>query len=462
MQSVPPHAIAEKLVGLSEADWKYADLYLRDAEAAMSTLCTRSQFRGLQDRRTRVERLSADLQRAIRLGDWGKAASLADEGSRLRGSVGRDRHVLALAEKIYGRRSFHATPTVFGFSGTVSQPARVLKREISRIVRDLRSLATVRDSQRGFYQTRADQLDRLIVDLPEESTQRPDPSEFRERALIAAGRADFSEVLRIARTAAEREAEPLGRTRAPRPNSRWIERLADPLPAEAIARASKLGFEPAAVEGINPFNVYLSCRCVDRAVLWPPSRTGQRWMAKTGTCGHTCPPEIGMELKSTFDTLMGHPALTSAGTRYLPWFGTEFVLVEAFPEDEPDTKSPLLDALSLPHRQGLARFTIEDALLSKGAAVCEDLGLDPIEYRITCIPFDIYNRLATRHGWGTERLWTHFDGYHVTRELKLLALVGGDVRHGGPDDLCAVGRAYDSRHITARFAIVRRDRFEAR
>lgn len=90
------------------------------------------------------------------------------------------------------------------------------------------------------------------------------------------------------------------------------------------------------------------------------------------------------------------------------------------------------------------------------------LGLDPTAYRITCVPFDVYNRLADRCGWGTQRLWTHFDGYQVTRELKLQALVGGDVQYGGADDLCGVGRGYDSEHITARFALVRRDRFEAR
>ena len=50
----------------------------------------------------------------------------------------------------------------------------------------------------------------------------------------------------------------------------------------------------------------------------------------------------------------------------------------------------------------------------------------------------------------------------MTRELHLQALVGGDIRYGGADDLCGVGRAYDSDHITARFAVVRRDRFEAR
>jgi hypothetical protein len=50
----------------------------------------------------------------------------------------------------------------------------------------------------------------------------------------------------------------------------------------------------------------------------------------------------------------------------------------------------------------------------------------------------------------------------VTREIRLLALVGGDARFGGVDDHCAVARDYDSEHLGARFAVVRRDRFLAR
>jgi len=114
---------------------------------------------------------------------------------------------------------------------------------------------------------------------------------------------------------------------------------------------------------------------------------------------------------------MVHPFLTSGGTRTLPWSGKETVLVEAFPEDDLDARTPLPESLPVPCRRTLARLAIEDALLSRGPQVCEDLGLDPIAYRIICIPFDVYERLAGHYGWGNQRLWTHFGGYQVTREL---------------------------------------------
>jgi hypothetical protein len=159
---------------------------------------------------------------------------------------------------------------------------------------------------------------------------------------------------------------------------------------------------------------------------------------------------------------MVHPFVTSGGTRYLPWFGPEVLLVETFREEEPKDESPLLAKLRLPRRKGLSRREIEHALATHGPQLCRELGLDAVEFRLVPIPFDVYERIATHHGWGKQEFWTHFDGYQVTRELRLLALVGGDVRFGGSDDLCSVARDYETPRLTARFAIVRRDRFTAR
>ncbi len=119
----------------------------------------------------------------------------------------------------------------------------------------------------------------------------------------------------------------------------------------------------------------------------------------------------------------------------------------------------LLRGLGFARRRGLLRIAIEDALRTHTARICGELGLDPFEFTLACIPFDAYSRLAARHDWGRSQLWTHFDGYQVTRELDLIALVGGDARYGGPGELCAVQRDYGSAKITARFCVLRRERF---
>lgn len=462
MKDAASLSIVEKLVGLSRADWKYVDLYLREAESVMAPLCTREQFDGLVSQRRRIGTVAAELRRAIQQGDWPKAEQLAEKGGDLRSRVERSSRLLALAETFYGKRSLEASPTTLALTGAVAQPARVLEREIARLSGDLRTLAEENASRRGFYEQRAAELERLVVDLPEDPPPRVDPAELRNAALDAADGADFAAVLRIARSVGRSGKDRMGRVRAPRPSSDWVTRLAEPIPEGAVARAGRMGLEAAKLEPKAAFNAYLSCGCADRAMLPASPLTEERRELEACTCGHACPPEVGKSLKSSLDALMVHPFLTSGGTRYLPWFGPEVVLVESFPESEPDVRTPLLESLSLPRRNGLARLEIEDALLSKGPQVCEGLGLDPTVYRLTCIPFDVYNRLADRYGWGTREHWTHFDGYQVTRELQLQALVGGDVRFGGPDDLCGVGRAYDSERITSRFVVVRRDRFDAR
>jgi hypothetical protein len=462
MEDAARYSTVEKLIHLGRSDWRYADLYFQAAEAALGPLCTRGQFRGLLAQRGLVKKLASDLRLAIQRGDWTSAEQVASEGAALRTQVERESRLATLAEKVYGKRSLDANNTALALSGALAQPARVLQAEIGRLIGELRTLAAHDASLRGFYERRAVEFDRMVVDLPEAPPPQIDPSELREAALLAADGADFAAVQRIARHARRTGRDRLGRVRAARPISERVARLADPLSPDAVERAGRLGLEAFELEPNDAFNAYLSCCCAERPVLPSFPLTEDRRQPETCTCGHACPPEIGTSLKSSLDALMVHPCLTSAGTRYLPWFGSEVVLVETFPEDDPDARSPLLEALSLPRRRGLARLAIEDALLSRGPQLCEELGLDPIAHRITCIPFDVYERLAGRHGWGKGQLWTHFDGYQVTRELHLQALVGGDIRFGGADDLCSVGRAYDSDHITARFAVVRRERFEAR
>lgn len=60
------------------------------------------------------------------------------------------------------------------------------------------------------------------------------------------------------------------------------------------------------------------------------------------------------------------------------------------------------------------------------------------------------------HGWRREESWTHLDGYQVTRERQLRALVGGHARFGGGPNLSALVRDYYSDRLTARLAILRR------
>jgi hypothetical protein len=229
--------------------------------------------------------------------------------------------------------------------------------------------------------------------------------------------------------------------------------LTNPFSREVCDRAAWLGLAPHRVESIAEEL---------RAKLNPGWRVSRG--DRSGNSVHfamTIPGDAGEPLRESLALFMNRAFLTSAGTRFVPWCVDEDVLVEDFDEAQAGAAatSPLLAALGLPRRDARARTDIEKALRARGAAVVRDLGLDPREHRIVCIPSDVYLRLGAKLGWGKRELWTHFDGYMVSDRRKLMPLVGGDVRFGGLHDLVAVSGDYTSDRLFARFAIVQRRRF---
>jgi len=156
--------------------------------------------------------------------------------------------------------------------------------------------------------------------------------------------------------------------------------------------------------------------------------------------------------------------INSGGARYLPPVSAETILIEDFTENEAaEAPSKLMAALGLPMRHGRARREIETALMSfENQILAERLGLDPLEFRLICIPYDLYMRLGRDRGWGQWRHWTHFDGYQVMEGNRLRALAGGDGRFGGISDLVSISPSDARDGVYARFAVVRRARMVAR
>jgi hypothetical protein len=119
--------------------------------------------------------------------------------------------------------------------------------------------------------------------------------------------------------------------------------------------------------------------------------------------------------------------------------------------------------LGLPKRKALARVDIEAALVRSGDQILEErLGLDPMEFRLVCIPYDLYMRFGRDRGFGKWPHWTHFDGYQVMAGNRLRALVGGDGRFGGLNDLVSISPTDARDGVYARFAVVRRARMAGR
>ena len=172
--------------------------------------------------------------------------------------------------------------------------------------------------------------------------------------------------------------------------------------------------------------------------------------------------EMPEALRTRIEMFVLHPLINSAGVRFLPPLVGEDVLVEGFEEPPAGSDMPgsgLLDALGLKRRNSLTRLQIEEVLAERGCTVVrEELGLDPCTFRLVLIPPDLHLMIGIKRGWGTQEIWTHFDGYMLTADGKMHALAGGDVRFGGIYDMVGLSRNYEADRIIARFAVVQRRR----
>jgi hypothetical protein len=235
---------------------------------------------------------------------------------------------------------------------------------------------------------------------------------------------------------------------------------------EILERAQDKGLSPNRMEAGSQF---LNLSSDDLASLyqhlWQPaftdeiSRQGADWRKKE----IPLPVDAPAAFRNFVELFTLYPFVNSGGARYVPVLAEEDVLVEDFDEPDPGTETPasaLLSALGFEDRRGLSRISIEKALNERGNSIVRDIGLDPRVFRLICIPPDVYGRVGHQRGWGQKQLWTHFDGYMVTKNGKLRALAGGDVRFGGLFDLVGISRDYDSDKIIARFALVQRCRLE--
>jgi hypothetical protein len=450
------------LVNLSTVDLLYADLYLCRAAVLAPQLCTREHYRALRHDQVRLPSLTTELRRATEHGDWSKVRSLAQDAAEARERLGAASQILPLADAVYGRRLLHCDATTLALNGVVAQPDANLVGARDAVLDQLRTLAAQDADWESFYRSRITYFERCQLVSEEKAGPAVDITQLRQQILTAITAGDFTRIMRLTDSIAAEPTTHTARLRAPRPREDELRALVTVFSDATLNRAATLGLTMETLPRAAGLNEYLSCCCADQATFPDTPITEARRSVENCTCGHACPPDVRSSLRENLDFLMGHPFISSAGLRYLPWFGPETMLVEAFPETDLDARTGLLSALGLPKRRGCARILVEDALLANGPRVCTELGLDPAELVAACIPFDAYVRLAPKYGWGQQEFWTHFDGYQITRELQLWGLVGGNARFGGGDNLSALARDYDSDRLTARFAIVRRQRFLAR
>jgi hypothetical protein len=458
--SSPPWvARTELLLELVRLDTAYADLYRERARQIAAPELAESDFKALKNAEQSVEDLPADIRRAMDDGKWEQVKKLTDELASKQRFVQERGPLRKIGERLYEDEAIHVDPFSPGFYWYHRREERQLPALRADAVSKLVRAAEIDSEWKALYQERAKALKAVRVAEPSASdgeVKGRGQMEQRARDALAAG--NLEELQKLAGTLQQGVGDESGPAKSETPEDMKREPLSFTFPPDVLEKAKALGLEHEHFDDLRTkFGGLLRH-------LWHPVFFESEGNLAGGRVTAMLPKETPDAQQDRIVMFVTRPVLSSGGARFVPPLVEEDLLIESFDEGPAGAevgKTGLAEALGLERRWGLDRMTIERILQSKGPEVVRSLGLDPWRFRLVCVPPDIYGAVSQRRGWSKNEIWTHLDGYLATRERKLLALAGGDVRYGGFQDLVGVGTEYDSDRLLARFAIVSRGRVRA-
>jgi hypothetical protein len=438
-----------KIVGLlveaAKLDAVYRDVHLRRARQLLSSTLNESAYRAIGSTEKEIDDLVRRGRTAVLQRDWGKVAELSAQTEDLRKQLATMGKLANIGKDVYEADTIAFEPFSPGkHLGPRAQADQPGLR--TQVMDTLASLAKLDSSHSAFYEKRRSYFSALEVKgaaVAKKSAQR-DRAQTEQAAMEAAERGDAATLQRLAKELQdwkETEVEAASGS-APVMLSRYecpLD-LSAPFPPQVIERARELGLVEARTAPLAELAkvrevIYTH---VDQPVPSNPD------MEREGVLRGRALAEL--QIPAELDT---EEARVLAGQ-----------FIQQIAENEStDAPSKLLAALGIAQRSGRARAEIESALMRSGGQILEErLGLDPSEFRLVCIPYDLYTRFGRERGFGKWPHWTHFDGYQVMGGNRLRALVGGDGRFGGLYDLVSISPSDARDGVYARFAVVRRAR----
>ncbi len=447
----------ELLLELVRVDTAYGDLYRHRARQIAAAEFSDSDFKALKNAEQAVEELPGDIRRAMDDSKWDQVRKLTDDLGAKQRFLGERGSLRKIGERLYEDEAIHVDPFSPGFYWYHRREERQLPGLRDDALSKLHNAARIDPEWKALYEEREKSLKGVRFAEPSatgDAVKGRGQMEQRAREALASG--NLEELQKLAGSLQQGGTGPGGPAEVtddvePAP-------LGFEFPAATLETARALGLEPEHFD-----NMRAKFRDLFRH-LWHPVFFEAEGNMAGARVNAMLPKDTPDAQRDRIVMFVTRPVLSSGGARFVPPLVEEDVLIETFDEGPAGAdigKNGLAEALGLKRRWGLDRLTIERAIQAKGAGVVKSLGLDPWKFRLVCVPADVYGAVCQRRGWGKQEIWTHLDGYLATRERKLLALAGGDVRYGGFQDLVGVGTEYDSDRLLTRFAIVDRRRIRA-
>ncbi|MCC6764564.1 MAG: hypothetical protein IT293_07865 [Deltaproteobacteria bacterium] len=474
-------ATARLLVEVADADTVYRDVYLRRAHALLAPDLSAEQYRGLRGVQQQIDETVAKSRSATILQDWKLVQELASRAESLRRGAQAQAALVVIGELTYDAPTIAIDPFSPGMAAALKSGVDLADLR-DKTLATLDELVKVDAGEAAFYASRRAYLATLVLaarrsEEAGKKTEAPrEIAELERLAYDAANRGDVAELNRLsteilARQAGEQTKKPEEKSAAeipvpPTAMDGCPVDLGASFAADVVGRARALGFAVATTQpqpDAGPVLEYVAARVSQPGLRESESEHEGAMRIEALVEKHDYPANVAEHVKVLIAQFVRHTFVSSGGARYRPGFAAEAVLVEDFAEGgEPPVDGSILKALGLTGRRGLARDDIETALLANGARILAELGLDPKEHRLVCVPPDVYTRFGRDAGWGKQQQWTHLDGYQVLKGGKLRALVGGNARYGGLNDLTSIAPSDRRDSVVTRFAIVRRARMVAR
>lgn len=460
------------LVEVAALDTVYRDVHLRRARQLLSTTLDESAYRAIGSTEKEIDDLMSRSRTAVLHRDWTQAAELSGRIDGMRQRVTKMSNLANIGKEVYEADAIAFEP--FSPAKHSAPQARAGHADVrAQLINTLASLVKLDAGTSAFYEKRRDYFSALEVKsavVSQKGSQR-DRVQVEQLAMEAAERGDVAALQRLARELQDWKESGAGATTgsAPVMLSRYecpVD-LSVPFPPHVIERAQELGLVEARTAPLAEFAKVLEViyTHVDQPVPSNPDMEREGVLRARAMAENELPADLDTEESRVLaGQFVQQIFINSGGARYLPQLAAETMLLEDFAEDgSADAPSKLLAGLKLAKRSGRSRAEIESALMYYGSQILENtLGLDPVEFRLVCIPYDVYVRFGRERGLGKWSHWTHFDGYQVMGGNRLRALAGGDGRFGGLYDLVSISPSDAREGVYARFAVVRRARMTLR